>query len=257
MKKQSFAINQKDKGLLTFLIAVAIVLCCYYFIIGPQLNKTVALNVQKETVVADLDRAAMIVERLPALEKEEKEMKAELVEKYRPFFYELNQERILYKLDDLMIESGFQVISYVTSDDSVSGIAIPKGTYTPPNYPLLNLASVINMESLKNQESLGDGALKNNTGSSAGESASDAVPTNDITLSFNSSSYSSLISFMEKIEKMNKTVILKNMVLNQSSGELGGQLVLSFYSMPKLDESEKDYLKFLPGADLGRENPFQ
>ena len=73
----------------------------------------------------DYRNAGELVSTLPELETHEAEKKSELINKYAPFFYELNQERILYKLDSLFQDSGLTVTKYEQNEPVIQSIAVP------------------------------------------------------------------------------------------------------------------------------------
>lgn len=253
MKKQNVAINSRDKNLLVILIAIIIGFLCYTYIINPQLAITTELKMESEIVQAELQRAKTAIANLPALENEEKQLKVNLSEKYKPFFSELNQERILYRLDTLMQESGLPVVSYNPERIRVSNISVEKGQYEPLNYSLLDHASIVNPALKENNEN--DDSSQSTAGNDNGVST-DAVPTVDILLDITGATYPSVFSFIQKVESMEKTIIIKSIELSRSEVNLDGQVALSLYALPKLNDAEKEYLKFMPNAAFGKDIPF-
>ena len=248
MKKQRVAIGGNDKKLLIILLAIVIAFFIYNYIISPQLDIGSDLKAEKNHIDQELNRAKIVVADLPLLEKEEKQKKDELIERYEPFFYELNEEDLLAKLSSLINEAGLPVTSYTPSAPVISSINIPTSDYAPMEYPLLDLAGESNQELKEEEKSESEG--NKNTDSS------DVIPAVDITFDINGASYSSVMNFIERIEEMQKTILIKNISLTKTEAGLNGNIIISVYSLPKLDQSQMDEFQFSPTIPKGKEDPF-
>ena len=257
MKKIDMTVTKRDKNLLIILLTAIIGFICFNYVISPALDTAGKLKVNADILQVELNRVNDLVSRKSTLETEENKKKMQLTEKYAAFFYELNQERILYQLDILIGQSGFPVVSYVPSQSVVSSIVNPKSQFTYTKYPLLNYALVSN-SSLINSVDKGQAVTNPNSSTKAATTLTEeSIPTFDITLNYSSASYSSIISFINKLEAMNKAIIIKKIDIHQAETNLSGQIVISIYSMPKVDENESNYLKFLPSTGNGKVDPFQ
>ena len=257
MKKSSLQISQRDKKLLILLIAVLIGFLCYTYIISPALDQGNMLKQQLKNLQNEHTDAGELVSTLPELETREAEKKSELVDKYAPFFYELNQERILYKLNSLFQDSGLTVTKYEQKELVIESIAVPQYDYnTAASYPILKLAAIINsdllVEDLPEQEPEEDEDAEDTD-----IIAADAVPSFTIVLYFDSSNYDSIMSFIRELEGMNKAIVIDTIIIEQSETDLSGEIELSFYAIPKIEESENDYLEFIPSMTNGKTDPFK
>lgn len=250
MKKQSMAMNQRDKGLLIILGGVVLAFLIYYFLLNPAIMNLSILRAELTATEAELTLSQDMIVQLPSLKLEETKKKSQLIEKYEPFFYDLNEEQILYKLDNLMIEAGLPVGSYSSTPILVAGIPVMGNTYQPLAYPLLDLARLSNPD-LINQ-------IQPNEGSPLDpNSTTDTIPTVDINISFGPTSYPSAISYIQKLEGLNKTIVVKNLTMGADGGNISGSLTISLFSLPKLDQGEAASLQFYPANVKGKSNPFQ
>lgn len=254
MKKMDITVSERDKKLLVILAAVVIGFLLYTFVMDPALNKGSELKSKADIARAELKRVNNLVDNLSSIQTEEADKKKTMLEKYNQFFYDLNQEQIMYKMDSLFQESGLMVTSYKPSELVVSSITpINKEAYV--SYPLLDLAS-------KSNVTLTDPIFKIKSDKAAAQTATsteipaDAIPAYDVSINFSSSSYASVMTFIKKLEEMNKTIVIKKLDIHQSAASVSGEIVITLYSLPKVNESESEYLKFIPSVGTGKADPF-
>lgn len=258
MKKMDIKVSERDKKMLIILLAVVIGFLCYTFIMNPALTKGSELKAKAVAASAELKRVKNLIENLSTIQTQEADKKQEISKKYEQFFYDLNQEQILYKMDTLFQESGMTVSSYTPSKQVV--ISIPANIKTPyVTYPLLDLASKSNFSLTDPIYKIKADKAAAGTTTEASQTTlpADAVPTYDVTINFNATSYASIMTFIRKLEEMNKSIVIKKIDLRKSDVNLNGQIILTLYSLPKVDEKESEYLKFLPSVGTGKPDPFQ
>lgn len=247
-------ITQRDKNLLMILAAAIIIYLLYRFFISPFLEVGAVLSQEKQSVEADLYRIDVLMEQYPSLKGEERTEKAKLSEKYSMFFYDLNQERILNKLDTLLVNSGLNISTYTPTGTAAVPITVSEPVYVPLDYPLLEVASKINSSLSETVEGEATDAAEASAGDD--EALIGDIPTTDITLSFDNSSYESVMTFLKAVESMEKSLIVKNISMAKAEAGTGGQIILSLYALPKPDDSDRDLLKFTPVIPKGKTNPF-
>jgi hypothetical protein len=231
----------------------------YHFVIDPALQNGELLNQQISDAEVELARSNDVVANYPALKIEEQNKKQQLIDKYKMFFYDLNQERILYKLDTLIVSTGFTVTNYTPTPVAAVLNTVPVPQYTPVTYPLLDLASKTNPGLIpqKAASSNTEPTLPVETPPAEGEGpASESIPVTDITLGFEQTNYGAAMAFLKSLENMDKSVIIKNVSISKVEAGIDGQIILSVYALPQLDDSQKDLLKFLPVIPVGKANPF-
>lgn len=254
MKKKPMSISPSELRLLSILAAAIIVFILYSYVINPALLSGSLLSQENKAAEAELTRINTLIEKYPTLKEDVSVEKKLLAEKYKIFFYDLKQEQILYKLDSLMVNSGFNITSYVTTKPSAAPIIASSPNYKPLTYPLLDKAKKMN-PSLEPEPAAEQNA---NQDASGGENQIqlEAIPTTDITLSFSNASYESVMAFIKSLEDMDKSLFVRTISMAKSEAGTGGQIILSLYSLPKPDDSDMDLLKFKPVIPKDKVNPF-
>ncbi len=266
MKKQSLVTNQKDKNMLVILAVVLILFAAYHYIIDPALQQGAVVAQEISDANIELARSTDVVAQYPSLVKEEKDKKQFLIDKYKLFFYDLNQERILYKLDTLITSTGFTVNNYTPTPVKAVLNIVSVPVYTPVTYPLLDLASKTNPTLIPQKAAQTENNEPTTPESPTGEEqapvtdanlvAMDSLPVTDITLGFEQTKYNAAMAFLKALENMDKSVVVKSVSISKIEAGIDGQIILSVYSLPQLDDSQKDLLKFLPVIPQGKANPF-
>lgn len=244
--------NSRDRNLLVLLAAVVIFFLCYTLIMTPSMEKANLLKGEIETVKAELLRAESLADKEGELENQAAELREELLDKYSVFFTDLNQANVLNRLDNMMYGTGFAITSYIPSEVAVSQVLVESGAYVPLDYPLLNLARNIDPERY-------EGVTPEQTASDGvGEDSSDKIPCLELTINYDNTAYETVYSFINAVEKMDKTVIIKS--LDFAKGDEGpglqGQMILDLYSLPGFDKSQSDSLEFTTVIPKGKPNPF-
>jgi hypothetical protein len=168
-------------------------------------------------------------------------------------------------VDSIAVGTGFPITDYTPSSDLISQVSVETGSYAPPDYPLKDLAAKINPEGAAG-EAAREGAAAGQPAAGAGTSegsstpaaveSEDMIPGTDVTMGFKAASYESIYNFIDQVERMNKTVLLRKIDIKETSGSLDGQLAFSFYSLPPFDPGMKDGLDFNPAIPKGKANPF-
>lgn len=253
--------SSRDRSLLILLLAVIVFYLCYTLVMTPAMVKSEMLKADLMSTQEQLNRAHELSGKTAELKIQEKQLREDMIKKYSLFLFDLNQSRILNKVDALMIGAGLPAASYIPTPETPSQVPVEMGAYTPPGYPLKDLALRINSEpETEAQADTQGGGESTVQGDPAGAAAAvespDMIPGTDVTVGFKAASYESIINFISSVEKMNKTVIVKSITVSKDEAGLTGQLILSFYSLPKLDPNQKDGLDFTPAIPAGKANPF-
>ena len=252
MKHKNLNMNKKDHQLLTILLAFVLMFLSYYFVAGPAYDKGKRLAEDLAIAKEDLAEAVLTAEKVPELRRDEAAKRLELKEKYQLFLYDIDESKLLYKLDSLMPPAGFVTESYEQSEHTVGKIAFSASPYTYPQYSLLDTAKELNPDLLRPET----GAVEGSPGSSA--KSLDAVEQMDITIGFEGIGYDAIYEFLKAVEGLERSFILSSVSAGddpQTTG-LSGQLVIRAISLPKIDEGEKIDLEFKPAVPKGKASPF-
>ena len=251
--------SARDRSLIILLLAAVIFYLCYTFIMSPQLEMAQVLKTNLTSAQEELSNAVDISGKADQLQDQERKQREELINKFSGFFFDLDQSRLLNKVDLLMVGSGLPPASYTPTPELASQVLVEKGAYMSQEYPLKELARKINpelQEAAPETSQGGNPAANGEQAPTEAVQAADMVLGTDVSIGFSGASYESVFNFINSVEKMKKTVVLKS--IDITKGELGleGQLVYSFYSLPKLDSNQEDGLDYNPTIPAGKPNPF-
>ena len=253
--KMFYNMSARDRSLLILVLAAVLFYLSYTFIMTPALAVADVLTAEIQTTQAELERAKALMTQGDDLEKQERLQKEDLLHKYSVFFNDLNQARLLNKMDALMTSTGLTASSYAPSPETVAQVPLEQGFYQPLQYPIMGLAAKINPE-LQSADPNEQAAPASAEAPQEAVASEDMIPGADVVISFNNATYESIFGFIGSVEKMNKTVNLKSADITRSDTGLQGQLTFSFYSIPQIDDKQKDGLDFTPALPKGKANPF-
>lgn len=264
MNKKNLNMSTRDRNLIILLGLAIVAFICYMYIVSPALQRGASLKADLSNLNDQITVANENIAKLPDLKRVEGEQKAKLVEKYMIFFYEINQERILNKIDSLIASSGISVTAYTPTPINVGQISVEKPSFLSLNYPLQDLAGRTNPSIVSTKDQKGSTSAdvsqvdsNSNVSGSTDTIPTDSVPFTDITIELTNSSYPSVINFIGSLENMKKSIIIKSIELvKMDTPGIQGQIVISLYSIPKLDDADKEYLKFLPVVAIGKVDPY-
>lgn len=245
-------LGTRDRNLLVLLVVLITFYLCYTFVINPQMEKAALLRAEIHVKKAEVESAKQLMQSLGDLTKQQRQVQNELKEKYSVFFTGLNQANILHKVDALALDAGLRINYYQTSPAVAAPVSLEQGEYIPLDYPMLGLARMI-------EPGLYEGAPNEQRSISSEEEGDtpDSIPAVEVMINFDGSTYESAYRFIDLLERMNKTVIVKSIDFNESEGAVQGQLVLDFYSVPRFDSSLEDVLQFFNTIPKGKVNPFR
>ncbi|MGI6751737.1 MAG: hypothetical protein ACOX4U_03855 [Anaerovoracaceae bacterium] len=244
-------LNRRDRSLLVLVVVLITLYICYSFVMEPSLEATNIIKQERAMIDSDMDRAKSLMAKKEELAVKAEIERNELIDRYSTFFFDPKQSQLLYALDNLIIDSGIRVSSYTPSPDIIGTVPIERGAFSPAEYHLKDLAKEISPDFYKKY------SRGSQEGSSGGEiSGSDIIPGRDITFRFEDSSYESVFGFITAVENMKKTTILKSIRMEGSGAGIGGEMVITFFSLPALDEGQDRWMKINPVIPRGKVNPF-
>lgn len=255
MAKTRVPVAKRDKDLLKVLIFILIAFVVYYFGMGPAIARSTMLSEDALAAEAEYNQAAEVVRKLPELKQEEKKLISILSEKYQQFFYEINEERLLMKLDKIIADSGLPMSTITISKLYADAISTETADYSPVSYPLMDLAAKSNKSLIIDD---GKGVQKDNQNSKSKEIPKDAVAYSDFQITFSAGTYESAYSFIKSVEELDRTIIVKNVNLKKGKNGAGldGEILLGIYSIAKPNELDSTDLEFKPVQPKGKTNPF-
>lgn len=256
MIKKKLITSSRDKNLLIFLVTLIGMFLVYKYLVTPAFLKGQALASQADSAAHELETAEAAVASLPENRATDARTFEGLTEKYKVFFYEINQGRILYHLDSIMSAAGIPVISYTQTPTTVEAIPVHVSEYTSLSYPLLSDAAAMNDRLTPGAQKPAD---RGQSVASGTEIPQDALPVTHIEFSFAGTGYENVLAFLGQLDTTGRSVIVEGITLSKAAegGMLEGDISLSVYALPKLDPDQASDLAFRPVIVPGKANPFQ
>lgn len=253
------SLSKREKILLICLGVILLIAAYYQFIFTPQLAKINGLEIKVE----ELDNLSRITKMQSSsknnIYKDFKVLNSNIYLITERFYPSIIQERLILKLDEIIEETKLDVsnISFTKPEkafvekleDEIQETDMLE-EYIKTYQQLSQKVSPIKAEESKEKEN-----TKN--GESEEEGLKEKVEKMTASLTFEGS-YAKLITFIDKIEELNKYVIVDKLNLVQTEdGILRGSISLDYYALPKFHEQDEEYLKWDIVNTYGKDNPFK
>lgn len=251
------SISKKDKKLLLVVGALAVGVMYYSFIYSPMSDSAASKAKQKETVQQQYEKDVQDINTLDSRKASMDLLLTKSTEKASKFYPEIAQDKLIDELNTLMTNAGLKTSAITYTNKEVSAVE----KYTIGNKKLGEGTIGAIVDSYK-----GGTAAPSNNSSSSSSSTSSAASTSGatgptiqqlkVTLTVNSS-YDSVKKFLQALESNSKRINVTNMQLSpKSDTDVTGTINLEYYAVPKLDNSDNDYLKWAYNNVYGKDTMF-
>lgn len=255
----------REKLMLGILAIVGLIALAYFFVIKPQSEKIAQLTLEAASLEQEVQMVKAELASIDGLEEEIKTMDEELQKKTERFYPRIYQDRFIVLFNKLVSDTGVTCSAITFSEPML--MQVPAQAVQPAQvYPLKDMA-----ESYKTLKEKAEGSMAQNTGDASaaagtqqagaqapqqGVTVTAASETMTVTLQIRAS-YTRWMSFLKKIETLDRTAIVQNLTLaDDDTGILSGNIIVNIYGVPKLQEQDKEYLEWPFNGRYGRTNPF-
>ncbi|GKX64842.1 pilus assembly protein PilO [Inconstantimicrobium mannanitabidum] len=247
-------ISKKDK-LLLYILAIVVVGFAYYEIIYKLQTKWVqelkSINATKE---AEYDVAMQTIGSLQRKKSDMKILDAKIDDKTSRLYPKLVQEKIILDLDKLLKDSEIQssinfnpIVVQGIDGVKIDSTQLGDSTFDPITKEY---------KSMTNSNKQNTSSQQNDNNSSNAQKTTETVQQFKVTLSF-SSSYKDLKKFLDNVSNFQRRIVVNTLSLTQKSiDEVAGTMTLEFYSVPKIDDSDNNYLSWALSGVYGKDIPF-
>ncbi len=239
--------SNREKNMLLALACMIILVGYFQFLYIPQKNKITKLKKELSNKEQQYNEVLIKISPKNKVYSDYEVINSKVSITTKRFFPKIIQEKIILMLDQVIRNSGIKVSSIGFSDQGLSKISA--GTSSGNNQ---NSLEEITDSYLKNDKS-----KKNDKKKRVNIANKEITEKMTINLSINGT-YSRVKAFIKEIELINKSIILNNISLNQSKGDiLSGMLTLDIYALPQMHiNDDEDYLSWNYIDDYGKANPF-
>lgn len=251
---KSFSIRRltkREKILVGCLGAILFAVIYILYIINPMLAKYSDSKKRAEAIMQQVELLKEAQRNLPAMEKSIKHDHFKIAFLSAKFFPEIVQEKFIVMIDELAANTGASISTIGFSKPVLSKIDLPKMASDAGNEDDIMGALATQYRGTAPYK---EDTNKNMTLPSVPEAVS--VWQMDMNINYQGN-YASLLSFMDAIEQMNKTIYIKQLSISsdQTTGNLNGSLKLTAYALAKLDD-ETTFYDWNYTDKFGRIDPF-
>lgn len=253
MKEKSLAVSNRDRKLLSILLAVVIMFLLYMFLASPAYEESLLKKAEISTANSTLASMNDTIMKAPEIKQSIAQKRSDLSEKYKIFLYDLNEPKLLHQIDTILISSGLAANSYQQSVKSVGKVVLQQSGFMENTFPLLDIAKKLNPDLSETAE-----VIDSNAAPPTEANVADIVEQMDITIGFSNAGYQTVYSFLRAIETLDRSYILSDFALtaDQQAAGLQGQVVIKSISLPKINEIESSDMTFQPTIPQGKISPF-
>jgi len=249
--------NKREKFLIIILAATAILMGGFKFIIGPQLKNIAQTRIELVGVVSEKQSAKENVLKAKTVKKENATFKEQINEATKPFFPELQNDKIQIYFNDLANKSGVSFSSFIMTNKVVSQITEQLFTDSTLKYPAKD--SVNQMHEIENgtKTTAQNTAVPVQTANSAEKQVpKDLVEMMTVTIQFKGT-YEQLLTFLDGIKNSGKTVRISALdtTMDEETGAIINHITAECFGVIQLSEKNTVAEETLP-APAGKRNPF-
>jgi type IV pilus assembly protein PilO len=251
-------VTNREKVMLCILAIVAVFALTYYAVIKPQMDKIEKLTLKNLDLKQEVETVKAELATIGSLEAEIDMLDQELQKKTERFYPIIYQDRFIVLFDRLIKDTGIKCGGIAFSAPSLLQVKAQKAK-TPQQYPLKDLADKYRAITENNNT----GSVQNDSAQSTGKQTakeSKALATVSETMSVTlqiQASYNNWMTFLKNIEALNRTAVVQDLVLaDDNTGILSGSILVNIYAVPKLKDSDNEYLEWPFTGKYGKTNPF-
>ena len=239
-------LSKREKVMLFFLGISIIVGALYYFMLKPQLDNINKLKEEAEFLQEKVNTTKRNLDLRNEVEAGYTKAYKKVNSITKHFFPVVIQEKFIEILDRFIVESDIELLTI---------------SFTDIDYT--NLKEEIEKESTSESSEIYDIIKKFNDEKQNTINDTNNIEKTELKLKnisatmYIEGTYDNIIKFIKKVESNDKKIIIKNVnLMTKEDDILSGNIILSFYAVPKLFIQDLEYFKWNYDNDYGRENPF-
>jgi len=246
-------LTKREIIMLILLGGVLLIFSSYKFLIKPQLDKISALKDRKLQLEETVARSRLELASYEKI-KDNLEMRSSQIDEATvSYFPNIKQEKIITVLDDMLGKAQVEGKNIDFNQIELTVIEEVKETEEEGNYALKEIVKEYN--DLVNEEV----AAKEEKEEDKEKDKIDVANLERMTATIKfSGSYSNLLNLLTRFEAYNKKLIIGGLDISNEDTQLVGDIILDFYSIPKLLENKTDneFLMWNLNNSYGKEDPF-
>lgn len=254
-------ISKREKYLLGILITVLVCFVYYQFIYKNQVEKLNVKRNEKNQAEQRYNEVMAAISKLDSKEEELKILKSTVLDKSQKLYPTILQEKIIIEIDKLLSDSGLKGnIAFSPIEVSPVEKMISKEVKKPES-SLKPIADEYDGKEVKNIENSNSNNNTSNTTENSGQDQQEVknqeggATSEQLKVAINfSGSYGNLKKFIELVQNYERKVVITNIsISSKSQEELTGVMNLEFHAVPKLSDTDMEYLIWTLNNVYGKE----
>ncbi|MEG1255826.1 hypothetical protein [Clostridium sp.] len=259
-------ISKREKILLVVLALVIVSTGYYKLVYENQHAKLQGLRLEAETLNTEYENMQVNINTLLKNKEDIKILNSNISSKSMLLYPKLSQEKIIIEINELLNKAGikgnlsFSEITVAPIEAYFSGEE--EGEKVQPS-----LEQIVEdtdkeptkeevKEKLEDAKELGDDQAAEKDAQATASTAGLLVEQMKVSISF-TGTYIKSMKFVELVSEYERLIAMPNITLTASgTDEVSGSLDLEFYSVPKVNGEDSEYLKWPTTEKYGKENPF-
>lgn len=246
-------ISKREKNMLIILVIIVFIAAYYQFLYSPQSKKIKELGVKLEEYE---DLSIVYKTKVSPDNKIYKDFKVlnskvNLITKR--FFPLIIQEKIILRLNEMINDSELDVSSIDFSEIEIGSIEMIENEENAGT----KLDEHVNTYNNKSEEKNAEEKAENNGEEQDEEDTKEeSIEGMTVTLTYKGD-YEKVKAFINDIQSSDKEIVINDLNISKDDeGELSGNIVLDYYVIPHINQSNDDYFKWDIENEYGKDNPF-
>ncbi|NEZ46557.1 hypothetical protein FDF74_04920 [Clostridium niameyense] len=249
-------VTKREKYLLIILAILSTIVVYYNFVYIPQRQKINTLKAIKKEYE---DKKYKIVGMDKIIKKTQRNLKIlnyKIQDNTTLFFPSIEQEKIIVELDELIKKSELTAFSIKFSEREFNEVKAFQFEKKKENKNHLEDLAREYKGTEKNNKRNKNNKNLNNPKNDSNEKYKNPVESITATINFKGN-YLDVVEFISKVEEFEKRIVMSNIKINKGYDSLvTGVATLEFYAVPKINEDDKEFLKWKIEGEYGKQNPF-
>ncbi|GAB6169133.1 hypothetical protein JCM1393_15930 [Clostridium carnis] len=245
--------SKRERYLLGFLGTILISVVYYQFIYTKQVEKLNTKKSERDQIEERYNNIMNSVKTLEARKEELKVLNANILDKSKKFYPDILQEKVILEIDKLLNDSGLKgnIAFSPIEVAAVENLTSPKINKTESS--LKATVDKYNNGNIASDDEKKEGSsTEDETSLNKGEETSTSQQLK-VAINFNGK-YNDLKKFIASVEGYDKKIVMTNIAItSKSQDEISGTLNLEFYAIPKIGDSDLEYLKWTLANVYGKE----
>lgn len=247
-------LTNREKILVAILGACLLIFLYYSYLVKPQFARIDKLKAQVEQNDLRIQTVKLQTSPNNKVFQDYKKLNAEIANMTKRLFPSIIQEKIITILDDVVKNSGVELVSVSFTEPKLENI---EQEQTKAEAQSSDIYSIV--EQYAKTGKLDANTTRNNADQAGQQREEDEkYKVEKMTASVNcKGKYIDIVNFIQNVEMLSRKVLVKGVNISKNETDtLNATILLDFYAIPKLHDQDADYINWTIINQYGKENPF-